>query len=66
MGHFLAFLDGNWVCLGLFFWGLKAVHFHNPFVKKRLRSFWALKKLALNWVCLFGLRNHLFFCNPLL
>jgi len=27
--------------LGLFFWGLKVVHFHNPFVKKRLRSFWA-------------------------
>jgi len=32
--------------LGLFFWGLKRVHFHNPFVKKRLRSFWSFKEIG--------------------
>jgi len=50
----------NWVCFGFVFLGRKVVHFHNPFVKKRLRSFWPLLKLGLNWVCLFGLKNHLF------
>ncbi len=29
-----------------FFWGRKAVHFHNPFVKKRLRSFWAFNEIG--------------------
>jgi len=32
--------------LGLFFWSRKAVHFHNPFVKKRLRSFWAFGEIG--------------------
>jgi hypothetical protein len=32
--------------LGLFFWGWKVVHFHNPFVKKRLRSFWAFNEIG--------------------
>ncbi len=37
--------------LGLFFWAGRLFHSHNPFVKKRLRSFLALRKLGLNWVC---------------
>jgi hypothetical protein len=32
--------------LGLFFWGRKVVYFHNPFVKKRLRSFWAISEIG--------------------
>jgi len=42
----LAFEEIGFV-LGLFFWGLRVVHFHNPFVKKRLRSFLAFWKLGL-------------------
>ena len=42
------------------------VYFHNPLLEQNLRSFLAFRKLGLNWVCFFGLRNHLFFCNPLL
>jgi len=36
-----------WVCFGFVFLGRKAVHFHNPFVKKRLRSFWVFRELGL-------------------
>jgi len=32
--------------LGLFIRGLKVVHFHNPFVKKHLRSFQAFNEIG--------------------
>jgi len=41
----LAFEEIGFV-LALFFWGRKVVHFHNPFVKKRLRSFWAFNEIG--------------------
>jgi len=31
--------------------GEAVLYFHNPFVKKRLRSFGPLKKLGLFWLC---------------
>jgi len=36
--------------LALFFWGQKVVHFHNPFIKKRLRSFWVFGEIGFDWV----------------
>ncbi len=41
----LAFEEIGFV-LGLFFWSRRMVHFHNPFVKKRLRSFWAFNEIG--------------------
>jgi len=40
--------------LGLFIRGLKVVHFHNPFVKKHLRSFLESAYGGQDWVCFFG------------
>jgi len=37
--------------LGLFFWGLRRFHFHNSFVKKRLRSFLQSAYGGQDWVC---------------
>ena len=51
--------------LGLFFWAGRRFHFHNPFVKKRLRSFWAFEEIGFDWVCFYQMSNWIYFHNSL-
>jgi len=53
-----------WVC---FFGAGRRFHFHNPFVKRRLRSIWnppTADKIGFVWVCVFGAGRRFHFHNP--